>query len=123
MTRQCAAEHDLGASRDRRMRIDRLGHSIHSGRWMDQPRILSLSSMRRTVLCAAMSMSQPPDTSPRRISGAARSDEKPSVTASIRRPMLDPTPYLLLHEVTALLRARRLANARRPPPRGTAESS
>jgi hypothetical protein len=59
-----------------------------------------------------MPIPQPLDPSPRRISGSLRSDQNPSVAAYIRRPMLDPIPYLLLHEVTGLLRARRLADAR-----------
>jgi hypothetical protein len=80
---------------------------------MDQPRILSLSSTRRTVLCAAMPIRQPLDPSPRRISGPGSSDEEPSVAAPMRRLMLDATPYRLLDEVTALLRARRLTDARR----------
>src|SRR5688500_11830370 len=123
MTRQCAAAHCVGASRDRRMRIGRPAYSIHSLRSMDQPIILSLSSTRRTVRCAAMPIPQPLEPSSRRISDPGRSDEKRSVAASVRRPMLDPTPYLLLHEVTALLRARRLADARRRPPRGAADLS
>jgi hypothetical protein len=35
--------------------------------------------------------------------------------------MLDATPYRLLDEVTALMRARRLADVRRTPRRGAAE--
>ena len=90
---------------------------------MDQPRILSLSSTKRTVLCAAMPMGQPLDPSPRWISGPGPPDEEPSVAAPMRRPMLEATPYRLLDEVTALLRARRLADARRGPDRGAAELS
>jgi hypothetical protein len=48
-TRQCAAAHGVGASRNRRMRIDRPGYSIHSRHSMDQSIILSLSSTRDTV--------------------------------------------------------------------------
>lgn len=92
MTRQCAAADGLGASRDRRMRIDRPGYSIHSRHSMDQPGILSLSSTRRTVRCAAMPIRPPLDPSPRRISGPGRSDEEPSEAALMRRPMLDATP-------------------------------
>jgi hypothetical protein len=63
------------------------------------------------------------DPSLRRISGPGLSDEEPSVTAPMRRPMLNATPYRLLDEVTALLRARRLADARRTPRRGAADLS
>ena len=70
-----------------------------------------------------MPIPQPLDPSPRRISGPGLSDEEPSVAAPMRRPMLDATPYRLLDEVTALLRARRLADARRTRPRGAAGTS
>jgi hypothetical protein len=80
---------------------------------MDQLAILSLSSTLRTVLCAAMPMRQHLDPSPPRINGPERSDQARSVAAPMRRPTLDVIPYRLLDEVTALLRARRLTDARR----------
>jgi hypothetical protein len=123
MTRQCAAAHSVGASRNRRMRMDRPRYSIHNRHSMDHSIILSLSSTRRTVRCAAMPTPQPLDQSPRRISAPGVSDEEPSAAGPMRRPMLDAAPYRLLDEVTALLRARRLADARRRPPRGAAELS
>src|SRR5918994_1103197 len=105
------------------MRMGRPAYSIHSLRSMDQPIILSLSSTRRTVRCAAMPIPQRLDPSPRQISGPGLSDREPSVAAPMRGATLDATPYRLLDEVTALLRARRVADARRRPPRGAAELS
>jgi hypothetical protein len=70
-----------------------------------------------------MPIRRPLDPSPQRISGPALSDEEPSVAAAMRRPMPDASPYRLLDEVTALLRARRLADARRRPPRRAADLS
>jgi hypothetical protein len=90
---------------------------------MDQHTILSLSSTRRTVLCAAMPIRQRLDPPPQRISGPDLSDEEPSVAAAMRRPIPDASPYRLLDEVTALLRARRLADARRRAPRRAADRS
>ena len=73
---------------------------------MDQPIILSLSSTRRAVRCAAMPIPKPLDPSPRRISDPEPADE---AAVPMRRAELER----LLDEVTALLRARRLADARR----------
>jgi hypothetical protein len=70
-----------------------------------------------------MPIPQPLDPSPPRISGPGLFDEEPFVAAPMRRPKLDATPYRLVDEVIALLRARRLANARRTPRRGAAELS
>lgn len=57
----------------------------------------------------AMPIPRPLDPSTRLLRGPAPSDVE---VAAMRRPVPDAIPRVLLDEVTALLRARRLANAR-----------